>query len=166
VTKQIVSTNSSRPVLAAEDDEGDAVLLRLAFKRAEIPQPLIVVHDGQETIDYLSGNPPYADRSVYPQPALLLLDLKMPRLNGFDVLAWWAARPEWRDLPVVVLSSSSHETDIDRASISSNRMAFPNSPNSCRNSADDGCRRCRLDLDPSSPVTHCGADTLFVTAHE
>jgi CheY-like chemotaxis protein len=115
VTKQIVSTNSSRPILAAEDDEGDAMLLRLAFKRAEIPHPLIVVHDGQEAIDYLFGNPPYADRTIYPQPALLLLDLKMPRLNGFDVLAWWAARPELRDLPVVVLSSSSHETDIDRA---------------------------------------------------
>jgi CheY-like chemotaxis protein len=115
VTKQVVSTNSSRPVLAAEDDEGDAMLLRLAFQRAEIPQRLIVVHDGQDAIDYLSGNPPYSDRSVYPQPALLLLDLKMPRLNGFDVLGWWAARPELRDLPVVVLSSSSHETDIDRA---------------------------------------------------
>jgi CheY-like chemotaxis protein len=115
VTKNNISVNSLRPVLAAEDDEGDAMLLRLAFKRACIPHSLIVVHDGQEAIDYLNGHPPYEDRVIYPPPALLLLDLKMPRLNGFDVLTWWAEHPELRDLPVVVLSSSSHETDIDRA---------------------------------------------------
>jgi CheY-like chemotaxis protein len=108
-------TNSLRPVLAAEDDESDAMLLRLAFKRAEIPHSLIIVPDGQEAIDYLSGNPPFADRLNSPLPALLLLDLKMPRLNGFDVLEWWRARDELRDLPVVVLSSSVHETDMDKA---------------------------------------------------
>jgi CheY-like chemotaxis protein len=115
VTKYSASAKLVRPVLAAEDDEGDAMLLRLAFKRAEIAHPLIVVRDGQEAIDYLNGQPPYDDRVAYPPPALLLLDLKMPRLNGFDVLAWWAARPELSDLPVVVLSSSSHETDVDEA---------------------------------------------------
>jgi CheY-like chemotaxis protein len=115
VTKHNKSANSLQPILAAEADEGDAMLLRLAFKRGGIPHSLLVVHDGQEAVDYLIGDPPYADRVIYPLPALLLLDLKMPRLNGFDVLAWWAARPELRSLPVVVLSSSSHETDIDRA---------------------------------------------------
>lgn len=104
-----------RPVLAAEDDEGDATLLRLAFKRAEIANPLIIVHDGQEAIDYLNGDPPYNDRDRYPIPAMILLDVKMPRLNGFDVLAWWAGRPEFRDLPVIVLSSSSHEWDVTKA---------------------------------------------------
>jgi CheY-like chemotaxis protein len=115
VTKQIASENLMRPVLAAEDDEGDGMLLRLAFKRAGISHPLIVVRDGQEAIDYLNGQPPYDDRVAYPLPALFLLDLKMPRLNGFDVLTWWATRPEFSNLPVVVLSSSSHETDIDNA---------------------------------------------------
>jgi CheY-like chemotaxis protein len=115
VTKHNISANSLRTVLAAEDDESDATLLRLAFRRVEIPHPLIVVRDGQEAIDYLAGNPPYTDRVTYPFPDLLLLDLKMPRLNGFDVLEWWAARPELRVLPVVVLSSSCHETDMDKA---------------------------------------------------
>lgn len=101
--------------MAAEDDEGDATLLLLAFRRAEVPHSLIVVHDGEEAIDYLSGNPPYADRSDYPMPALLLLDLKMPRLNGFDVLSWWSERSDLRDLPVVVLSSSSHPSDMAKA---------------------------------------------------
>jgi CheY-like chemotaxis protein len=108
-------TNSLRPVLAAEDDEGDAMLLRLAFKRARIPNPLVVVHDGQEAIDYLAGNPPFADRVSHPFPAMLLLDLKMPRLNGFDVLAWWSKRSELHKLPVVVLSSSAHAADMATA---------------------------------------------------
>jgi DNA-binding response OmpR family regulator len=109
------SINALRPILAAEDDEGDAVLLRLAFKRAQIHQRLIVVQDGQEAIDYLSGTPPYDDRVNYPLPSMLLLDLKMPRLNGFDVLAWWKTNDELRDLPVIVLSSSAHKMDIDKA---------------------------------------------------
>jgi CheY-like chemotaxis protein len=109
------SRNSLPPVLAAEDDEGDATLLRLAFKRAQISYPLIIVRDGQEAIDYLTGQPPYVDRLRYPFPAMLLLDLKMPRLNGFDVLAWWSARAEFRRLPVIVLSSSLHEVDMDKA---------------------------------------------------
>lgn len=91
------------------------MLLRLAFKKVEIPYSLIVVHDGQEAIDYLAGNPPYEDRFAHPLPGLFLLDLKMPRLNGFDVLAWWATRQELRALPVVVLSSSCHKTDMDKA---------------------------------------------------
>jgi CheY-like chemotaxis protein len=101
--------------LAAEDEEGDAMLLLLAFKRTELRHPMIVVHDGQEAIDYLDGQPPFHDRIVHPIPALLLLDLKMPRLNGFDVLAWWAKRPDLRDIPVVVLSSSSHPSDMAKA---------------------------------------------------
>jgi len=110
-----MSTNALRPILAAEDDEGDAMLLRLAFRRAEIAHPLIVVHDGQEAIDYLASKPPYADRVIYPLPALLLLDLNMPRLNGFEVLAWRSGRAELCDLPVVVFSSLSHKTDMDKA---------------------------------------------------
>jgi CheY-like chemotaxis protein len=115
VSEHKPTTASARPVLAAEDDEGDAMLLLLAFRRAGIPHPLIVVHDGQEAVDYLNGTAPYADRAMHPLPALLLLDLKMPRLNGFDVLAWWSARPDLCDLPVVVLSSSSHPSDMAKA---------------------------------------------------
>lgn len=91
------------------------MLLRLAFKRAGILQPLVIVHDGQAAIDYLSGEAPYADRLTHPLPVLILVDLKMPRLSGFDVLAWCASRPEFRTLPVVMLSSSPHETDMDKA---------------------------------------------------
>jgi CheY-like chemotaxis protein len=104
-----------RPVLSAEDEESDAIILRLAFVKAKLPHPLVIVSDGQGAINYLSGNGHYADRSIHPLPALILLDLKMPRMNGFDVLIWLAARPEFKDLPSVMLSSSSDESDIKKA---------------------------------------------------
>src|SRR5687768_609686 len=103
------------PVLVAEDEESDATILRLAFKKAQVLHPLVVVRDGQEAVDYLSGHGRYTDRSAHPLPALIVLDLKMPRMNGFDVLAWLALRPEFKDIPVLVLSSSSAEADIQKA---------------------------------------------------
>jgi CheY-like chemotaxis protein len=102
-------------VLVAEDEETDVLILRLGFEKAGLPNPLIAVRDGQEALDYLDGNGPYADRSRHPLPALLLLDLKMPRLTGFDVLAWLATRPDFKHLPAVVLSSSSDDSDIQEA---------------------------------------------------
>jgi len=103
------------PVLLAEDEETDALILRMAFEKAGIARTLVVVSDGQEAVDYLCGNGPYKDRSAHPLPALLVLDLKMPRMNGFDVLAWLASRPEFKDLPAVVLSSSADSHDLARA---------------------------------------------------
>lgn len=103
------------PVLAAEDEESDVFILRLAFERAGVPNPLLVVRDGQEAVDYLQGHAPYTERLIHPLPLLLLLDLKMPRLNGFDVLAWLATRPELSYLPVVVLSSSTLDFDMLKA---------------------------------------------------
>jgi CheY-like chemotaxis protein len=104
-----------RPILVAEDEESDAMILRLAVKKAELNHPLIIVRDGQEAVDYLSGKGIYTDRADHPLPALIVLDLKMPRMSGFDVLAWLAMQPEFKELPVVVLSSSSDETDIEKA---------------------------------------------------
>ena len=98
------------PVLVAEDEESDALILARVFKRAQVPNPLVVVRDGQGAIDYLGG-----DRAQHPLPALLILDLKMPNVNGFEVLSWLQSRPDLAGLPAVVLSSSSHRMDIDRA---------------------------------------------------
>jgi len=111
-------------VLAAEDEETDAMILRMAFERAALTSPLVVVRDGQEAIDYLLGQGPYADRAAHPLPALLLLDLKMPRMNGFDVLGWLASRPKLNYLPAVVLSSSSDSDDIRRAKAAGARDYF------------------------------------------
>lgn len=104
-----------RPILVAEDEETDALILRMAVQQAGIPNPLIITHDGTETLAYLRGEAPFSDRSTYPLPALLILDLKMPALTGFDVLSWLRSRPDFTELPAVVLSSSSHEADVAKA---------------------------------------------------
>jgi CheY-like chemotaxis protein len=102
-------------VLYAEDEESDGIILRRVFEKAGIQNPLTIVRDGQEAIDYLSGMSPYCDRHEHPLPALVLLDLKMPRRSGFDVLAWIAGSSEVSRIPVVVLSSSPSDGDIRKA---------------------------------------------------
>ena len=103
------------PILLAEDDENDIFLMGRAFDRARIPNPLFVVHNGQEAIDYLAGTGPYTERDKFPLPGLLLLDLKMPWMDGFDVLKWLRSQHQFDTLPVVVLTSSKLQTDIDKS---------------------------------------------------
>ena len=102
-------------VLVADDDENDFIILRRAFQKAGLTHRLIHVLDGEAAIDYLSGKAPYADRVRYPAPSLLLLDLKMPRVNGFDVLAWLQSRSDLHALNVIVLSASQLEADKNQA---------------------------------------------------
>ena len=72
------------------------------------------MRDRQQAVDYLSGEAPYADRSIPPQPALMLLDFKMPRLDALEVLAWLATQPDLKALPIVVLSSASSDADVHK----------------------------------------------------
>lgn len=102
-------------LLVAEDDENDALLLERALKRADSSFHLVRVTDGEELIGYLQGRAPYDDRAAHPAPSLVLLDLKMPRMDGFDVLRWRQNDESGRLLPVIVFSSSSLERDIRRA---------------------------------------------------
>jgi CheY-like chemotaxis protein len=104
-----------RPILAAEDEESDRIILEFAFQKAKLSLPLVIVRDGQEAVDYLCGKGRFADRFAHPLPALVVLDLKMPRMNGFDVLAWLSMQTEFKELPAVVLSSSSDESDMKKA---------------------------------------------------
>jgi len=105
----------NRTILVADDDQNDVFFLRRAFQKSGLDHSVIHVSDGQEAIDYLRGEADYSDRTRFPLPALLLLDLKMPKVDGFDVLNWLRGRSELKQLPVVVLSSSSREDDIQRA---------------------------------------------------
>lgn len=105
-----------RRILLVEDNEDDVFLMRRALKTARLPLEISVAHDGQEAIDYLSGLGDFADRTKYPLPSLVLLDLKMPRRHGFEVLSWIRAEPTLKDLTVVVLTSSPEERDRKKAS--------------------------------------------------
>jgi CheY-like chemotaxis protein len=110
-----VTARLPAPILLADDSTDDLLLLRRAFRLAVPGWPIHVAEDGETAIAYLGAIGPYGDRNRYPMPALLLLDLKMPRRSGFEVLAWVRCQPGLRRLPVVVLTSSRDPTDIGKA---------------------------------------------------
>ena len=113
-----VERSKHRPlrILVAEDLDNDIELLQLAFSKASPSIPLHFVKDGEEAIQYLNGDEAFSDRTAHPLPAMLLLDLKMPRIDGFQVLGWLRSRQdELRRLPVIVFTSSSEPEDIKRA---------------------------------------------------
>lgn len=102
-------------ILLAEDREDDILLVKRAFDKGDLQNPLFVVRDGEEAISYLSGIGKYSNRSEYPLPDLLLLDLKMPRVDGFEVLRWVREQPGFSALRVVVLTSSDQIRDVNTA---------------------------------------------------
>jgi CheY-like chemotaxis protein len=102
-------------ILMAEDDPNDVLLIQRAFGKAGLKDALKIVRDGEQAIAYLSGSGAYADRERHPLPYLLLLDLKMPGTDGFEVLQWLRGEPDLRRLLVVVLTSSNLQADVDRA---------------------------------------------------
>jgi CheY-like chemotaxis protein len=102
-------------ILLAEDREDDILIIRRAFKQANIPNPLHVVRDGEQALAYLKGAEPYQNRREYPLPDLLLLDLKMPRVDGFEVLRWIRQQPYLTTLRVVVLTCSTEMQDVNLA---------------------------------------------------
>ena len=104
-----------KAILVADDSAEDAFILKRAFERAGMHVPIMFVKDGQQLIDYLAGADGYSDRLNHPMPRLLLLDLKMPKLNGFDVLRWLQKQHELRRLVVTVLSSSDESKDVNLA---------------------------------------------------
>lgn len=107
---------ASRPfrILLAEDDSNDILFVQRAFEKAGFGGSLVVVRDGEEATAYLAGRGKYRDREQYPLPALLLLDIKMPRRSGIEVLEWLRGQPECRDLRVVVLTSSRQAVSFQR----------------------------------------------------
>lgn len=102
-------------ILLVEDSPDDVFFLQRAFKRAEIKNPVQVVKDGQQALDYLSGAGVFADRVNFPFPHLVLLDLKLPYVLGLDVLKWIRSQPKLQTLPVIILTSSSERSDLDHA---------------------------------------------------
>jgi CheY-like chemotaxis protein len=106
---------NSHCILLAEDDEDDVFLLKRAFQRAQISYPVKWAPDGEEAISYLLGLGGYADRAENPWPVFMLLDLKMPRRTGFEVLSWVRHQPRFKCLPIVTFTSSRAHTDVQQA---------------------------------------------------
>jgi CheY-like chemotaxis protein len=104
-----------RSVLLVEDNEDDVFLMKRLFRKAAIDIPLHIVTDGRMAVDYLSGADAFHDRNTYPLPDLIFLDLKLPFLQGFEVLTWIRKQPDMDSIRVVVLSSSLEDQDRERA---------------------------------------------------
>ena len=102
-------------ILLVEDNYNDVLLIQRAFRKAKVEPQMSIVDDGDKAISYLSRDGKYADREQYPLPSLILLDLKMPRLSGLEVLAWIRQQPELKRLLVVVLTSSQEDSDLAQA---------------------------------------------------
>jgi CheY-like chemotaxis protein len=101
--------------LHVEDNPDDVFFVRHAFRKAAPKDRLLAVSDGKEAQDYLLGSAPFEDRTTHPLPDLVLMDLKLPRMTGLEVLEWMKTRPGLKDIPVFILSSSSEKSDVDRA---------------------------------------------------
>jgi CheY-like chemotaxis protein len=102
-------------ILIAEDSEDDAYFLRRAMEKIGWKNPVQILTDGGEVMDYLKGDGQYEDRSRYPFPSVMFIDIKMPRVNGFEVLKWLKEHEQCKVVPTIVFSSSDEPEDIERA---------------------------------------------------
>lgn len=114
-TKPQTMDDASYTILLVEDEENDAMLLKMAFEKNNILNPIHWVRDGLEAVAYLNGEGVYADRKRYPFPEVLLLDLKMPRMTGMELLAWIGEHPNFKIIPTIIMTSSRQEIDIEKA---------------------------------------------------
>ena len=107
--------NEQQTILLVDDSENDLLLMREAFAMAKSTQPLQEVLSGEEAIAHLKGEGPYADRNKFPVPIVMLLDLNMPKVDGFEVLTWVRAQPVLKRLAIVIVTASMREADTERA---------------------------------------------------
>lgn len=107
--------NLSTTILLIEDNADDVFAMKRALRQAQIANPLQVLSDGQEALDYLSGSGKWQDRDLHPLPFIIFLDLKLPYIDGFEILPWLRQQPALKDVVVVVLTSSAEIKDHERA---------------------------------------------------
>ena len=102
----------SKPILLVDDSEDDVFFMQRALKSADISNPVFVAEDGLKAVDYLSGAGQFTDRTAFPLPGLIFLDLKMPGKIGLEVLAWLRQQEHLRSIVVVILTSSQEPSDL------------------------------------------------------
>jgi CheY-like chemotaxis protein len=110
-----MNTIKSQTILLVEDEENDIVFMKMAFEKAGLAGALQVAEDGAEALDYLGGSGSFADRGRFPVPALVFLDLKLPKIMGMDVLKWIRDQPALDTMIVIILTSSQQRSDIQKA---------------------------------------------------
>ena len=106
---------SESGILLVEDDSNDILFIQRAFRQTKFENSMQVVRDGDEAVAYLSGEGKYANRSLYPLTGMILLDLKLPRRSGLEVLEWLRIQPVLKRIPVVILTSSKENNDVNKA---------------------------------------------------
>jgi CheY-like chemotaxis protein len=111
----MIEERKSVTILLVEDDDGHARLLEKNLRRGGMVNKLVRVADGQEAVDYFARTPPYQDATLHPFPSLVLLDVRMPRMDGFEVLAHLKRDPELMKIPVIMLTSTDNQKEINRA---------------------------------------------------
>ncbi len=103
-------------ILLVEDDPADSRLIQRALAKAELTEAVLRLTNGEDAVAYLRGDDPYDNRRLYPLPSMILLDIKLPKRNGFEVLEWLRKQlTELRRIPVIMLTSSRHAVDVNRA---------------------------------------------------
>jgi CheY-like chemotaxis protein len=102
-------------ILVVDDREDDILMMKRAFTKAKVLNPIQVVYSGEDAIAYFKGEGRFSNRTEFPLPDLILLDLKMPGLDGFDVIRWIKSQPDLRALRIVVLTSSDAIIDVNLA---------------------------------------------------
>jgi CheY-like chemotaxis protein len=110
-----MTTLSEYEILLVEDDSNDILFIQRAFRQANLNNSIHIVRDGDDAVAYLSGEGKYTSRETYPLPLLILLDLKLPRRSGLEVLEWLKEQPILKRIPVVILTSSKESIDVNQA---------------------------------------------------
>ncbi len=157
-----MDTHITPTILLVEDEENDVVFMEMALEKSGLASAFQVAEDGEEAIDYLSGKGEFADRARFPIPALVFLDLKLPRVMGMDVLKWIRDQPELDTMVVIMLTSSQQGTDIRRAcSLGANSYLVKPSNPAALNQIVDLVKRYWLQLNQptataSAPAFHAG----------
>jgi CheY-like chemotaxis protein len=128
----------SLTILLADDDETEVFLMQRTLHALGLTHPLRVAHDGAEAIEYLAGQGVFADRRAYPVPDCVILDLKMPKVDGFEVLEFIKSHPELAVIPTIVWSGSLDARDVKRAYClgANGYVTKPNSPEEFRSTLE------------------------------